>query len=153
MTTCLPHQAKGVLRVGAGAAEYMGMAALADTKIDVTVVRALIESEGRTLLVRRARWDSLPGRWELPGGKVDRGEPRLEALAREVEEETGLMLASARLLNTREMLSPRGRTVREYVFAATTVGAVSLSREHDAHAGCRRPATCASRTRPRPRSA
>jgi mutator protein MutT len=111
----------------------MGMAALADTKIDVTVVRALIESGGRTLLVRRAAWDSLPGRWELPGGKVDRGEPRLEALAREVEEETGLMLASARLLNTREMLSPRGRTVREYVFAATTVGAVSLSREHDAH--------------------
>ena len=109
------------------------MAALASTKIDVTVARALIESEGRTLLVRRAGWDTLPGRWELPGGKVDRGEPLLEALAREVEEETGLMLASSRLLSTREMLSPRGRTVREYVFAATAIGAVSLSREHDAH--------------------
>jgi 8-oxo-dGTP pyrophosphatase MutT (NUDIX family) len=109
------------------------MAALARTKIDVTVARALIESEGRTLLVRRAAWDSLPGRWELPGGKVDRDEPLLEGLAREVEEETGLMLASARLLRTREMLSPRGRIVREYVYLATAVGAVSLSHEHDDH--------------------
>ena len=110
------------------------MAALASTKVDVTVVRALIESEGRVLLVRRAHWDTLPGRWELPGGKVDRGEPLREALAREVEEETGLMLASTRLLSTREMLSPRGRTVREHVYAATAIGAVSLSREHDRHA-------------------
>ena len=107
------------------------MAALASTKIDVTVVRALVESEGRALLVRRAAWDSLPGRWELPGGKVDRGEPLLEALAREVEEETGLMLAGARLVSTREMLSPRNRTVREHVYAATAVGDVTLSHEHD----------------------
>jgi 8-oxo-dGTP diphosphatase len=117
----------------------MSMAALARTKIDVTVARALIESEGHALLVRRAGWDSLPGRWELPGGKVDRDEPLLEALAREVEEETALMLASARLLNTREMLSPRGRTVREYVYVATAIGAVNLSREHDAHAWVKTP--------------
>jgi 8-oxo-dGTP pyrophosphatase MutT (NUDIX family) len=116
------------------------MAALAQTKIDVTVARALIESEGRVLLVRRAAWDTLPGRWELPGGKVDRGEPVLEALAREVGEETGLMLASSRRLSTREMLSPRGRTVREYVFAATAVGTVTLSREHDASAWVESPA-------------
>ena len=44
------------------------------------------------------------------------------------------MLASIRLLSTRELLSPRGRTVREYVYAATAIGAVSLSREHDRHA-------------------
>jgi len=116
------------------------MAALAQTKIDVTVARALIESEGRVLLVRRAAWDTLPGRWELAGGKVDRGEPLLEALAREVEEETGLMLASSRRLSTREMLSPRGRTVREYVYAATAVGTVTLSREHDAYAWVESPA-------------
>ena len=110
------------------------MAALARTKkVNVTVVRALIESEGRVLLVRRAAWDTLPGLWELPGGKVDRGEPLLEALAREVEEETGLMLASARLASRREMLSPRGRTVREYVYVVSAIGAVALSDEHDDH--------------------
>ena len=109
------------------------MAALSSTKVNVTLTRALIESEGRVLLVRRAGWDTLAGRWELPGGKVDRREPLLQALAREVEEETGLMLASARLASTRDMISPRGRTVREYVYAATTIGAVTLSDEHDDH--------------------
>ena len=43
------------------------------------------------------------------------------------------MLASARLASTRDMISPRGRTVREYVYAATTIGAVTLSDEHDDH--------------------
>ena len=110
------------------------MAAVASTRINVTVARALVESDGRVLLVRRAAWDSLPGRWELPGGKVDRGEPVLEALARELEEETGLMLADARPLSTREMISPRGRTVREHVYVTSAIGAVTLSHEHDAFA-------------------
>jgi 8-oxo-dGTP diphosphatase len=110
------------------------MAALTRTRIDVTVARALVESDGRVLLVRRAAWDSLPGLWELPGGKVDRGEPVLEALARELEEETGLMLADARRLSTRELVSPRGRTVREFVYVSSAIGAVTLSDEHDAFA-------------------
>jgi 8-oxo-dGTP pyrophosphatase MutT (NUDIX family) len=110
------------------------MPANASTRIDVKVARALVESDGRVLLVRRAAWDSLPGLWELPGGKVDRGEPVLEALARELEEETGLMLAGARHLSTRHMISPRGRRVREQVYVTTAIGAVTLSAEHDAFA-------------------
>jgi 8-oxo-dGTP diphosphatase len=107
------------------------MAAIATTPTDVTVVRALVESSGRVLLVRRAAWDSMPGLWELPGGKIDGAEPVLEALARELDEETGLMLAGAELFSTREMISPRGRSVREYVYVVSVVGAVALSHEHD----------------------
>ena len=109
------------------------MATLTSARIDVTVARALIRSAGRTLLVRRASWDTMGGRWELPGGKVDRGERVRKALAREVEEETGLMLASIRLANTRDMVSPRGRKVREYLYEANAIGAVTLSHEHDDH--------------------
>ena len=110
------------------------MAAIATTSTDVTVVRALVESDGRVLLVRRAASDSMPGRWELPGGKLDRDELVLEGLARELEEETGLMLADARLFSTRDMISPRGRSVREFVYVASAVGAVTLSDEHDGFA-------------------
>lgn len=119
------------------------MAATTTTRTDVTVTRALVESNGRFLLVRRAKWDTLPGRWELPGGKVDRGEKVLQGLAREVEEETGLMVASTRLLSVREMISPRGRSVREYVYVVSAIGAVSLSREHDAYVWADAPGTLA----------
>src|SRR4051795_4398308 len=110
------------------------MATIATNRPHVTVARALVESDGRALLVRRAAWDSLPGQWELPGGKIDRGERVLEGLAREVEEETGLMLARPRRVSTREMVSPRGNLVREHVYAAGAIGTVTLSHEHDAFA-------------------
>jgi 8-oxo-dGTP diphosphatase len=118
------------------------MAAITITP-DVTVVRALVESEGRVLLVRRVAWDSLPGRWELPGGKVDRGEDVTVALAREIEEETALMLAGCAHVSTRELVSPRGRSVREYVYFAAAVGTVSLSHEHDAYVWVESPAELA----------
>jgi 8-oxo-dGTP diphosphatase len=104
------------------------------TRRTLRVARALVESDGCVLLVRRAAWDSLPGQWELPGGKVDRGERVLQGLAREVEEETGLMFTDARQVSTREMISPRGTHVREHIYAGGAIGTVTLSHEHDAFA-------------------
>jgi 8-oxo-dGTP diphosphatase len=109
------------------------MATITSTRF-LSVARALVESgDGRILLVRRAAWDTLPGKWELPGGKVDRGEKVTKALARELEEETGLMLAGARRVSQREMISPRGRRVREHVYVTSAIGTVTLSNEHDAY--------------------
>lgn len=47
-------------------------------------VGALVEHGGRVLLVREG------DRWLLPGGEVEAGESRDEALVRELREETGL---------------------------------------------------------------
>ena len=67
------------------------MAALTSTRIDLSVARALVEApDGRVLLVRRASWDTLPGLWELPGGKVHAGEDDVAALVRECREELGV---------------------------------------------------------------
>ena len=111
------------------------MATLTSTRIDLSVARALVEApDGRVLLVRRASWDTLPGLWELPGGKIDRGEKVTRGLARELEEETGLMLADARRISCRDMISPRGRKVREHVYVVRAIGTVTLSDEHDAYA-------------------
>ncbi|TDV53563.1 NUDIX domain-containing protein [Actinophytocola oryzae] len=57
------------------------------------VVRA-----GAVLYVRRAPGALLGGRWELPGGTVEPGESHEEAAAREVAEETGLVV---RVINER----------------------------------------------------
>ena len=57
----------------------------------------LTDDAGRLLLVQRA---NEPGRglWSLPGGRVEPGESDEVALAREVREETGLVVVADRLV-------------------------------------------------------
>src|SRR4051812_50164584 len=55
-------------------------------------VGAVVLSEGRIVLVRRAH-APLMGAWNLPGGGVEVGETLEEACAREVLEETGLVVS------------------------------------------------------------
>jgi 8-oxo-dGTP diphosphatase len=61
-------------------------------------VYGLIQHDDALLVVRNAH----DGRYSLPGGAVELGEPLTEALAREVAEETGIELDSARFLAFRE---------------------------------------------------
>lgn len=48
------------------------------------------DPQPRILLVQRSSTDSMPNRWEIPGGAVDPGETVLAGVVREVFEETGL---------------------------------------------------------------
>jgi len=66
-------------------------------------VSAVIFRDGKVLLVRRAR---SPGKgfYSLPGGRVEHGESLHEALAREVDEETGLRIDIVGLAGWREVL-------------------------------------------------
>ena len=62
--------------------------------IRLTVTGVLPDAQGRFLLVRRA--DN--GQWVLPGGGVDSGERVVEAVVREVEEETGIHVKPVNLI-------------------------------------------------------
>ena len=65
----------------------------------VLVMRGIIRNGDMILLLRRSEDDNWsPGLWELPGGKVDFGQSLETALAREVEEETGLVVEVRRLI-------------------------------------------------------
>ena len=61
------------------------------------VAAALTEPEGRVLLQQRAPGRAMAGLWEFPGGKVDEGELPEAALARELEEELGIVVDAADL--------------------------------------------------------
>ncbi len=53
----------------------------------VTVGGLVYDSKGNVLMIRTHKWSNL---WGIPGGKIKWGEASVEALRREVKEETGL---------------------------------------------------------------
>lgn len=55
------------------------------------VVAAIIEQRGNILLAQRPIGGDQAGLWEFPGGKVEHGESQPAALARELEEELGII--------------------------------------------------------------
>ena len=59
--------------------------------------QALVERDGRVLLGRR-RDDPSAGLWDIPGGFVDEPEHPLDALRRELREETGLEIETTEFL-------------------------------------------------------
>ena len=62
------------------------------------VAAALFDSAGRVLIADRPAGKHMAGRWEFPGGKVAPGETDRDALVRELREELGVQVSSARHL-------------------------------------------------------
>lgn len=61
-----------------------------------TLVAGLIEKDGRIFLVKRPKEKIDGGKWEFPGGKVEPGESLFSALKRELKEELGIEVLSAK---------------------------------------------------------
>jgi len=73
--------------------------------IVTSVVAVIVDNDGRVLLTRRSVPPFLD-LWVMPGGKIDLGEPILEALKREVHEEVGLEIEIEGLIDVFEHLTP-----------------------------------------------
>lgn len=70
-------------------------------------VGGVVFVDGRVVLIRRGK-EPLRGRWVIPGGTVELGETLHEAVVREMEEETGL------LVRPREVVLVFDRIQREH---------------------------------------
>ncbi len=65
--------------------------------------KAVIVKDGKVLILKRAKQEKTnQGKWDLPGGHIEKGEPVLESLKREVLEETGLKIKVIDLLTFSE---------------------------------------------------
>jgi 8-oxo-dGTP diphosphatase len=97
-------------------------------------VSAAIFRDGRVLIVRRAA-PPVHGLYTLPGGGVELGETLVEAVTREVREETGLEIEPHSLAGYRQLIARdgSGRIERHFVilpFAARWLaGEIALNDE------------------------
>jgi phosphoglycolate phosphatase-like HAD superfamily hydrolase/ADP-ribose pyrophosphatase YjhB (NUDIX family) len=66
-----------------------------DDRPVVTVGALIYDEAGRALMIRTQKWSQL---WGIPGGKVKFGESSVEALRREIKEETDLDIEDARFV-------------------------------------------------------
>jgi 8-oxo-dGTP diphosphatase len=78
----------------------------------VVGVGAVVVHEGRVLLIRRGK-EPLRGRWLVPGGTVEWGETLEEAVVRELEEETGLVVRPRELLAVLDRIHRAGDSESE----------------------------------------
>jgi ADP-ribose pyrophosphatase YjhB (NUDIX family) len=76
----------------------------------VVGVGGVLVHEGRVLLIRRGK-QPLYGRWVVPGGTVELGEPLEEALVREMLEETGLEVEPLELITVFDRIERDGGQV------------------------------------------
>jgi mutator protein MutT len=58
----------------------------------------VIDARGRVLIAQRPAGKHLAGMWEFPGGKLEPGETRVDALRRELQEEIGISIDKPRPL-------------------------------------------------------
>ena len=64
-------------------------------------VGAVVRADNKILLIRRAN-EPGKGLWSIPGGLVEVGETLRDAVAREVEEETGIKIEVGKLIDVVE---------------------------------------------------
>jgi mutator protein MutT len=82
--------------------------ALRRKRVVHVVAGVLTDASGCVLLAQRPEGKHLAGGWEFPGGKLEPGETRLEALVRELREELGIEVAAARpLIHARHQYAER----------------------------------------------
>ena len=97
----------------------------------IEVVAAVIFREGKVLCVQRAEHEKeyISLKWEFPGGKVEVGESREEALVREIEEELVVEIHELQYLTTVEHSYPDFHLTMHAYTCALKSGDVTL-KEH-----------------------
>ena len=99
-------------------------------------VRVLLTDQNGKILILKRSSDSKtnPGKWELPGGKVNQEESFDHALIREVYEETNLKIELDHVVGASEQNLHIIRAVHIIMSGKIIEGKLTLSSEHEGYA-------------------
>lgn len=79
---------------------------MAGSGVVVTAALVVVPGPGETVTFVRQERGPYAGHWLLPGGKVEFGEPMIEAARREAAEESGCRVGELALTGAYEILGP-----------------------------------------------
>lgn len=103
-------------------------------------VRAIIRHDEKTLLLKRANGrESILGKFELPGGKLEYGEQPEDALRRYLKDDAGLTMQTAQLFDVLTYIDHDDRDI-QYTFILYLVslasggGKLALSQNYSEYA-------------------
>lgn len=103
--------------------------------IERLVVGAIITNEkGEIFLAKRKADDFMGGIYEIPGGNAKKGENVLDALIREIKEETNLDITKVvSYIDQFDYLSGSCKKCRQFNFKVEVKGGPILLTEHDSY--------------------
>jgi 8-oxo-dGTP diphosphatase len=94
----------------------------------IEVVAAILQRDGAYFATQRG-YGEFEGMWEFPGGKIEPGESREDALKREIQEELGVDIYIKELLCTTEYDYPTFHLTMHCYLCSVASGEIEL-REH-----------------------
>ena len=100
-------------------------------EMKVVVSCALIDVDGRILLSKRPNDTMMGGLWEFPGGKIEKNETAIQAIIREVKEETNLTVSNPIFLgNIKHKYSHFGVNISLFISFPKSIKSLNLSQEY-----------------------
>ncbi|SHJ10304.1 8-oxo-dGTP diphosphatase [Clostridium cavendishii DSM 21758] len=97
----------------------------------IEVVAAILKKDDKIFITRRGYGDFV-NMWEFPGGKVESGESREEALVREIKEELELDINGLEFLTTVDYDYPNFHLTMHCFICEISGGTLSLNAHNDA---------------------
>ena len=92
---------------------------------------SVIEYKNKILITKRLNKNFLPGLWEFPGGKIEKSETALQAIIREVKEETNLTVSNPIFLgNIKHKYSHFGVNISLFISFPKSIKSLNLSQEY-----------------------
>jgi 8-oxo-dGTP diphosphatase len=95
------------------------------------VTAAVIERDGHILIAKRRQGSRFAGKWEFPGGKLEKGETPEQCLKRELQEELDILTDIGDLICTSEYNYTPDLTIRLLAYRTAVISGVFNLNDHE----------------------